>query len=389
MRHRSVSGSSLDVQHSSPMSVPSSARQRNFNVFPMRTEIPAGTIPDTPGPLQRAFDRDPANHASWRDASPTPMERPPTPMLTPLPGTNLSLEEFNTALALPPSVATSLIQTGQANPGYFDIPVHEQPQICNNYGVEFDNDDADVLNGLACLKLAAKHDDKTEASSGIDPYVTVADHGRAEEKRREYEHSELRDSVCTPRVPQHQRTLVLRPKQQTEDLQGRVRKDSAIAEDWDASSNRLLVTKTQETSPKRVVPSQREEVRIASKSSALVSPDEGYRRTDDENSPSENLAYTEWESPSKSRYYVNTWGQHTGLYDGTGYGDDGTSPTTPDEPDEGTKDVSMQLGPRSMMDSPSFSIDGDAPAKKMFTRAPTCQDAYAEYVHESSPLPAD
>jgi hypothetical protein len=42
-----------------------------------------------------------------------------------------------------------------------------------------------------------------------------------------------------------------------------------------------------------------------------------------------------------------TWGGNSGLYDGSGYGEDSSGPATPHEPDEGVKDVHMLFNPRS------------------------------------------
>jgi hypothetical protein len=276
MHRRSVSGSSSEVQHSSPMTVPGSARQRTpYALFLSSNDLPAGTIPDTPGPMQRAFNRDPANHIPWQNASSTPLERyaPSTPVLTPLPSTNLSVEDVDPELVLlPPSINPSVVQVGQGNPGYFDISVGEQPQM----------DSTDILNGLACLKLAEDHSDPDETEPSAlnkkNLQVCVGHCGNLKEMRCGYEDTNLQDAFCathrppghtqtfrrkqqvqhlnnsvhTLNVPQHCQVLPLRPKQPDEDLQDRVWKDSVISSDCHTTSGeRSTITASEHNNDRR------------------------------------------------------------------------------------------------------------------------------------------
>ncbi|KAF2632440.1 hypothetical protein BU25DRAFT_406971 [Macroventuria anomochaeta] len=409
LHKRSISGSSLEVMHSSPMTVPGSARQMTpYNVPPPSTDLPAGTIPDTPGPMQRAFNRDPANHVPWQNASPTPLERyaPSTPVLTPLPGTNLTVGDLDPELVpLPPSINSSLAQIGQGNPGYFDIPVEEQLPM----------DNADMLNGLACLKLAEDPgdtgDSETKVSHDSGPHTPVGRYGNSEEMRREYKDAKLQDTVCTqghlkhqaleprpkqqakelsdtvraPNVPQHHQVLPLRPKQQGEDLQDRVRKDSVISKDWETSNGEHSTGTMSEDTDARRTPSQSYKTILPADSTAPASS--GHcKRMEVRSSPPVDFAYIVWDSPNESRRNAaqeNIWGRHAGLYDGSGYGDDASGPTSC-ESNEGTKDVHIESGPRSIEPSmTALSADGDRSGKDISNRPSKGEDPYPGYVRES------
>jgi hypothetical protein len=388
IEHRYVSGSSIEVQHSSPMPVPGSAAQTElYKIFPSPGDLPAGTIPDTPGPLQRAFDRDPANHVHWQNASPTSMEGcvPSAPVLTPLPGTTLTLEDFNPAfVALPPSVASSIVQIGQENPSYFDILINEQSIMDPMHDVELRASGVDGLNGLACIKLAANYgdtdDNGTFASTDTNLHTTIANNGNVEELRREYGDSKLQDTVCTLKVTQHQRTLALRPKQQNSDTQSRVRKDSAFNKDWDTSSNQFSAITMPEIIPEHRIPSQSRQVGNTARSSLSSFLNEGYKGTGDEDIPTANIV---WDSLADSPHYVprkNTWSPHSSLYDGTGYGDDDIAPTIPTrKADYGMKSVCPQFRPHSIIVSPPLLVEGDGPSKEIFTQ-PLKYEPYSEYV---------
>lgn len=138
--------------------------------------------------MQRAFNRDVANRVPWESASPTPAERyvPLTPVLTPLPGTNLSAGDIDPELVpLPPSVNPSMVYLGSGSPGYFDIPVDAQAGV----------DGREVFH---CEGLPTHYQDLTK------------------------HHQEL---------PKHYQELPLRLKRQ-----GGGRKDSHVSEDWETCS---------------------------------------------------------------------------------------------------------------------------------------------------------
>ncbi|KAF2444979.1 hypothetical protein P171DRAFT_431756 [Karstenula rhodostoma CBS 690.94] len=117
--------SSLRVHHSSPITVPIASRETT----PMAPDTPSGlgafligTVPDSPAPLQRASVQEAiirnATKESSCSASPDDdidVERFPTPM----PGTNLSLEDMITPGIMITSPSAPYMQ-GHDPPDYFD-----------------------------------------------------------------------------------------------------------------------------------------------------------------------------------------------------------------------------------------------------------------------------
>ena len=95
-RERSVSTSSMVVQRSSPMPIPVAAHpHRPSTVSRRSSELPAGTIPCSPAPLQVVLDDDPDQFVLSTEPSPsraqtgTNAEHVPTPM----PGTNVGFDD--------------------------------------------------------------------------------------------------------------------------------------------------------------------------------------------------------------------------------------------------------------------------------------------------------
>ena len=415
MHQRTVSGSSLEVQHSSPVTVPGSSRQRTpYTMFlPSSTDLPAGTVPDTPGPMQRAFNRDPANYVPWQNASLTPLEMyaPSTPVLTPLPGTNLFVGDVDPELVpLPPSINQSIMQVGQEKHGYFNILVDEQPQI----------DSTDVSDGSACLRLVDDHSDTSkEESSASDVrnlQVSVGHCTRSEDTRCEYEDAKLQDVICATHFPpgyiralrrkqqaqdlndsvsdlnlppRHQ-VLTLQPKQQEEALLDPARKDSAISDDWDTTSDGCSTATTAEHIDKCRTLGQSHPTNDFPNIPPSAHNGETEVRAD--SSPAVNLDYVVWDNLDESRRRVrleNTWGLHTGLYDGTGYGEEDSGPTTPCKPDEGTKDTPKRPDPLSIEASTALSVGGECSDKQISSERPRGEDPDTKPVRKWSRLTAD
>jgi hypothetical protein len=95
-RERSVSTSSIVVQRSSPMPIPAAAYPHRPGTISRRSsELPAGTIPNSPAPLQVVLDDDPDQFVLSTESSPsraqtgTNAEHVPTPM----PGTNVGFDD--------------------------------------------------------------------------------------------------------------------------------------------------------------------------------------------------------------------------------------------------------------------------------------------------------
>lgn len=98
---------SLDVQCSSPVPIPSTAAQQSS--YP--SDMPIGTIPVSPGPMQRAFELDLTN------MSPSPLSSPTlqSPLPTPMPGTNLTFEDIQPTH----NIYSSDTYQSQESSGYF------------------------------------------------------------------------------------------------------------------------------------------------------------------------------------------------------------------------------------------------------------------------------
>lgn len=397
LHERSVSESSLEVQHSSPMTVPGSARQTlPYGNVASATDLPTGTVPDTPGPMQRAFDWDPANQRPWQNDSPTPLERytPSTPILTPLPGTNLSVGDVDPEFVpLPPSMNPSVTHIGQVTSGYFDIPVHKQPHM----------DNADMLNGLACLRLAGNHGDaspqdksssrpqmglESESPKRLDVGNTLHDpQDRAQALRHKRQAEAFDRAVRALNIPQHHQTLPFRPKQNVEDRQDQIRIDSAVSEDWETcSGKRSIDTAFEQT---QECPSQpRTTGTPANSTTSACSQD--HKRTSCDGSPAD-FAYIVWNSPKESTAQNHSWIGHGGLYDGSGYGKEDGDSATPGEPDEGTEDIHMQPSPRLIEAARPATLTtyGARSGEELSNGRAKLGNAYSERVQEWSRLAED
>ncbi|KAF1978370.1 hypothetical protein BU23DRAFT_563981 [Bimuria novae-zelandiae CBS 107.79] len=123
---RTTSGSSsLRVHRSSPITVPTASR----NATPMANGTPPGlgafpvnTVPDSPAPLQRAYVQEAiinnaAKTSTYSDPSDLGIEVDPLP--TPMPGTNLPLEDATAPGIMVTSPSAPSMRRGSAQ-GYFD-----------------------------------------------------------------------------------------------------------------------------------------------------------------------------------------------------------------------------------------------------------------------------
>lgn len=92
------------VSHSSPIMIPSRPAQQDtsFNATANSQSLPAGTIPDSPAPLQKALKNDPNIMVSSPQSSPEfEMSDPRDQLPTPMPGMNLTFEDIHPDIALP------------------------------------------------------------------------------------------------------------------------------------------------------------------------------------------------------------------------------------------------------------------------------------------------
>lgn len=110
----SCNSSRDDIHHSTPITVPSS--KTNTPQYP----VPNNTVPDTPAPLCRATVEIHATLRPLRMEMPDITKQCQAPMLTPMPGTNLSLEDIQ--LEPPEIVVSSPSVPLMDRDGYFTIP---------------------------------------------------------------------------------------------------------------------------------------------------------------------------------------------------------------------------------------------------------------------------
>jgi hypothetical protein len=129
---RKRSSSSLVVHRSLPVPIPMPARLEDIptGVPAYARDFPTGTVPDTPGPLQMAFERDIEQCDTDLDLS---LVRPHSlvamkPLPTPMPGTNLGFENDN-MIGVPLSrieQGASLSELTSEPSSYFTIPVSNE-----------------------------------------------------------------------------------------------------------------------------------------------------------------------------------------------------------------------------------------------------------------------
>jgi hypothetical protein len=125
-RKRSAS-SSLAVQRSSPVPIPTPAKQEDppLGVPVHSTDLPTGTVPNSPGPLQTALYRE-SNHSDIpSDMSPVRAhtESVPEHIPTPMPGTNQGFSDNDLAEVSQGQRRASSPESQVEPSDYFNIPV--------------------------------------------------------------------------------------------------------------------------------------------------------------------------------------------------------------------------------------------------------------------------
>jgi hypothetical protein len=270
---------------------------------------------------------------------------PLTPVLTPLPGTNILGDVDPEFVPLPPSINASTVHLDPMESSYFDIPVNAQQPI----------DNADMLNGIPGPYFAGSHgrcvgnanaslkdaDMHLCADSCSTPGVTGYHFERARSYpytdtpdaqddylRRKQQSEESFDAARIENVAQHYQTLPIRLKRNIGERQGRIRKDSVFNKDRDTCDGSFFAE-----AALAQVQEPRDSSSTPVESGRIVPVDSQGSRND----------------PAQDK----TWGGNSGLYDGSGYGEDSSCPATPYEPDEGVKDVHTLFNPRSIDPPPA------------------------------------
>jgi hypothetical protein len=135
---RKHSSSSLNVHHSSPVSIPTLGELDDLptSVSVHAQELPQGTVPNTPAPLQMALERGPVMSGSHLDSKPVHSRvgnHAESPRTRPIFGTNPYHEDDGTIGVQPSRVEQGASLSGliPESSSYFNIPVvdiHERPQ---------------------------------------------------------------------------------------------------------------------------------------------------------------------------------------------------------------------------------------------------------------------
>ncbi|KAH7088567.1 hypothetical protein FB567DRAFT_341924 [Paraphoma chrysanthemicola] len=277
LQRRSSVSSSLDVHHSSPMAIPRPAQQAlpPYSVPVGPSEMPVGTVPTSPGPLQIALGNDTSQINGALEAARPDIQThiAPESLPTPMPGTNFGFSQDE---------LTGIPQSARAQPvfapdhvDYFNIPI---PESSGRTSLSSMNGEAVHARPVVRNSggFANTQQQQILAVDGISNTVTVDDpsvHGIAEHNRN------------GPNVPFQGPEGELSPL----DI------DHVVYEDIRSGSP----DRTQTTRPPK-----------------------GDRRTDAkmghqiqrQPQPSGTDALPLVASPG-------TWGTHGSLYDGTGYGD--------------------------------------------------------------------
>lgn len=183
MTRTTSASSSLRVHHSSPITVPMATR----NTTPIAqgtpyglTNLPAGTIPDSPAPLQRASVQEAiisnATKTTGCPASSVEVEVEGDPLPTPMPGTNLPFEDVSAPGIMVTSPSVPLMQQDH-QPSYFDsaIPDESGCERTKTLDTEsgFPSFD-DPCAGPVCTEASIAELEKSTSPIGVAPEIEPA-----------------------------------------------------------------------------------------------------------------------------------------------------------------------------------------------------------------------
>ncbi|KAJ4377638.1 hypothetical protein N0V83_000466 [Neocucurbitaria cava] len=271
--------------------------------------LPAGTIPDSPAPFQRALEMDRLGLNSSPVRSPT-AERNATieAVPTPMPGTNLPLEDISSDKSLPPYATNG----SQDLPGYFDIPLDDDKRGRADYNHTRSEHDAARETGATAFQ------DFRATFRGNATVHTVDDTQKPVPRRGSREEGQLL-------VPWKQRSSYDGPPM--DDVKHLICQGGARS----VAGDRL----------------------VSDMAVAIFTP----------SIPTSDKAELE----QRQKF----WGHHTELYDGTGYGKDSSSitsrPSTSTEKSSDAADVT--LSKPQAVPADRFSVKGPA-ERKPATSAP-------------------
>lgn len=309
-RRRSVS-SSLDVQHSSPVPIPITVQQQTHprTANAQSCELPAGTIPKSPTPIQLILDKDP-NKGVAVPAYPSPpnMREIIEPLPTPMPGTNVGFSENDLT---GDASSKQNVMSFREGSSYFEFPVPDVPN---------DVEDAEFSHQAQCLAdIAAKQDSFTISTVADGKVMALAALDEVEKARLQRKHTlERRHSVSEADGNDHCVQHPCAPE--------RLAYDTVHSED-PAVREYIADECYSPIDIEHVVFEDRPEVVNRRPGNAYASA----RAADQVEL--DKLAQLQRESDlqehaagdSLFKPAPNAWGTHGSLYDGTGYGDSSSS----------------------------------------------------------------
>lgn len=365
--------SSLVVHHSSPVPILSPAQQeiqpRKKTIQPC--ELPAGTVPKSPTPIQRILDNDPNKCAIIPMPCPgrLQMREVVEPLPTPMPGTNIGFSEND--LAGGASASKQNVMSFREGSSYFEFPV------CDS-----SNDvDADLRQDAQHLaEIAAMQDSFTgnPTANGNDMVLAALDEvakARLQRKRtlRKYDRGIEADSpdrceqrLCaldslargTAHIENHQHAA-----HSAERCYSPIDIEHVVFEDYPEAAD-VDHQRTHDESVKAQALAQLEFQKQAQATRALD-------------------AHPESKANSHTKPALNAWGTQGSLYDGTGYGDSSSSSSPRPSTSYNAPKAAVEMSRSTVYTADSLAEDSAAMARDHETLEEVIR-AYAAFEEEGA-----
>jgi hypothetical protein len=310
---KSSSSSSLVVLHSSPVNIPTPVRHESIRCAHLYG-LPEGTVPDSPGPLQKALERDSNRYSVVSDSSPAHSQFRGNPELTasPTPGTKLGVREYDSgespALSRGQEAELSMVLLEAAS--YFDTPmaVHSTESNLDSVGRA-------AVQQKGAMTLEEILDDKISDEGAS----TMANQNELNWTVLHGEHVYRHDSSVAVQNSSHT------DHNQTEDAESL---ESSVDGQTQRDEIKPMIQKTSPNNVEHIV------FEDSTSSNTYHQPAHSVyliRRPETQMSL-EMQAHTLTASSSlhiiEPAPTLTAWGTHGSLYDGTGYGDASSSIST-------------------------------------------------------------
>lgn len=323
------------VHHSSPVPIPSPAL-REFQLRTMSTqpsELPAGTVPKSPTPIQKILDNDP-NKAAAVPTYPSPpkMREIIEPLPTPMPGTNVGFSEND--LAGDASSSKQNVMSFREGSSYFEFPVCDASN---------DAEDTELRHDAQCLAKIATMQESSTTDSMTDGKIMVFAALDEVEKMQRRRTLEKRDRVLEADSHNHCVQHLLAPESLAD--------NSAYAEDIrprtdpDECSSPIDIEHIVFEECPELTDADGREIDASVRSQAAAQP--VLQRLAQLQESSESQERAAGDKPAS-----NAWGTHGSLYDGTGYGGSSSS----DSPRPSTSHTALKEG-RNFSGSTMYRAD--------------------------------